>query len=246
MVNDNSVKLTNKLFVCINISVASREPSKLEDQDIVVLEDVYDNDPRDNTISSTLQIKASDIDFSSKPSPDSWLHTSFKDKKEQNRGNRKHAPIVVQFPDENGYTEKHKISAGSERLPKVDQLKIDIRKASPLFLDTIQNRNAMKDNDLFFNDQRDDTSHRSLIFRPFESNRSSKNGTGQLKYNDNGNDIDVIVVKKTVKEAAPKRPNRNETTDERHDLQGFEFIGKQDKKIKTENLDQSLPQQSKF
>ena len=202
----------------------------------MVLENEYDDGNNDDTISATLQIKASDVDFGSPPSSgtEPWFEQTA-------NGNHEHKPIVVSFPNENGFdTEQNKVS--NDRLPKVEEGESDIRRTSPMFLDSVQNRNARRG--IFSDNENSDNSLHSLIFSPFSSVRNSNTDDGKLN-NDHNTMAEIIVVKKPVKEPVPQEPQRNKTvdTDDKHSIHGLEFIGKPEKSQRLEEQEQLTSEQ---
>ena len=173
----------------------------------MVLETEYDEFDDDDTISDTLQIKASDVDFRS-PSPTvpETLEQPTYTTDEDDADVQDHKPIVVRFPNGNGIADtEQKDEASNDRLPKVEKGESDIRKTSPMFLDSFQNRNARRE--MFSENKNSDSSLQSLIFRPFDLIRNSNNKDKE-KLNDDSNDIaEIIVVKKTIKEPIPQFGN---------------------------------------
>ena len=193
----------------------------------MVLENEYDDFGDDETISATLQIKASDVDFGSPPS--ALTEQGLQPTHSLNQGNdvdmQTHKPIIVRFPSDNGLDNEQNV-VSNDRLPKVGKGKSDIKRTSPMFLDSFQNRNARRG--IFPENENSDGTLQSLIFRPFDLIRNSNNNVKENLNDDSNNIAEIVVVRKPMNGPIPQENGQvKETTasDDQHITQGLEFLG---------------------
>ena len=133
---------------------------KPEDLDIMVLEDEYGEASKENTISSTLQIKTSDVDFSSS-APDSFWSQPSLDSTYSHDSTPVQNAIVVTLNNGDGSHDMKPIVTSKERLPQKGPVKPDITRTASMHLDSIQSGEGVIDTAFAAENKR-----QSLVFEP--------------------------------------------------------------------------------